>query len=227
MTLFIREGFSRLPRHVPARSWMDGRPTGSFFFFFFSISTHLMSNRNRIKLRRAISKCRSIRLLATLNLAAIQKNLSEYRLGRERCRDRDRIVRRSSAHGRNRKLQRDALYLGAAAGIALAPTLAGHPPWVRAGGNHRCPATDKSDPYTLAVLANFAIQRTLGFSSVGRRCRCSWTPATEKDEQAWWSSEETGVYSSAGVWSSGHIHRRNHSVRFLSASASLATWCRY
>ena len=64
----------------------------------------------------------------------------------------------------------------------------------------------KADPYTLAVLANFAVDygKDRGFTREAMQMLLD--ARTDKDEQAWWSSEETGVYStgtSASVETTG------------------------
>ena len=56
--------------------------------------------------------------------------------------------------------------------------------------------SEKSDPYTLAVLANFAVDSGKDPEFTRQAMQMLLDARTEKDEQAWWSSEETGVYSS-------------------------------
>jgi len=66
--------------------------------------------------------------------------------------------------------------------------------------------SEKSDPYTLAVLANFAVDSGKDPEFTRQAMQLLLDARTEKDEQAWWSSEETGVYStgtSASVETTG------------------------
>jgi uncharacterized protein YfaS (alpha-2-macroglobulin family) len=55
--------------------------------------------------------------------------------------------------------------------------------------------SEKSDPYTLAVLANFAVDSGKDPEFTRQAMQMLLDARTEKEEQAWWSSEETGVYS--------------------------------
>jgi hypothetical protein len=55
--------------------------------------------------------------------------------------------------------------------------------------------SEKSDPYTLAVLANFAVDSGKDPELTRQTMQMLLDARTEKDEHAWWSSEETGVYS--------------------------------
>jgi uncharacterized protein YfaS (alpha-2-macroglobulin family) len=62
------------------------------------------------------------------------------------------------------------------------------------------------DAYTLAVLANFAVdyQKDRGFA--GRAMGLLMDARTEKDDQTWWTAEQTGVYgggASASVETTG------------------------
>jgi uncharacterized protein YfaS (alpha-2-macroglobulin family) len=66
--------------------------------------------------------------------------------------------------------------------------------------------SDKSDPYTLAVLANFAVDSGKNREFTGQAMRMLLDARTEKDEQVWWSAEETSVYAtgaSASVETTG------------------------
>ena len=66
--------------------------------------------------------------------------------------------------------------------------------------------SEKSDPYTLAVLANFAVDSGKDPEFTRQAMQMLLDARTEKDEQAWWNSEETGVYStgtSASVETTG------------------------
>ncbi len=53
----------------------------------------------------------------------------------------------------------------------------------------------KPDAYTLAVLANFAADYGKDREFTNRAVRLLLDARTEKDEQAWWTAEETGVYA--------------------------------
>jgi uncharacterized protein YfaS (alpha-2-macroglobulin family) len=64
----------------------------------------------------------------------------------------------------------------------------------------------KADPYTLAVLANFAVDYGKDRELTHDTMQMLVEARTDKDEQAWWTSEETGVYStgtSASVETTG------------------------
>jgi hypothetical protein len=64
----------------------------------------------------------------------------------------------------------------------------------------------KTDSYTLAVLANFAADYGKDREFTNRAMQLLLDARTEKDEQAWWSAEETSVYAtgaSAAVETTG------------------------
>jgi hypothetical protein len=64
----------------------------------------------------------------------------------------------------------------------------------------------KMDTYTLAVVANFAADYGKDREFTNRAMRLLLDARTEKDEQAWWTAEETGVYgrgTSASVETTG------------------------
>jgi A-macroglobulin TED domain/Alpha-2-macroglobulin family/Carboxypeptidase regulatory-like domain/MG2 domain/A-macroglobulin receptor binding domain/Alpha-2-macroglobulin bait region domain len=64
----------------------------------------------------------------------------------------------------------------------------------------------KVDPYTLAVLANFAVDYRKDREFTREAMQMLLDARTDKDDQAWWTSEETGVYStgaSASVETTG------------------------
>jgi hypothetical protein len=64
----------------------------------------------------------------------------------------------------------------------------------------------KMDTYTLAVIANFAADYAKDREFTGHAMQLLLAARTEKDEQAWWTAEETGVYgggASAGVETTG------------------------
>jgi hypothetical protein len=64
----------------------------------------------------------------------------------------------------------------------------------------------KMDAYTLAVLANFAADYGKDRSLTRQAMQLLLDARTEKDDQAWWTSEETGVYAtgaSASVETTG------------------------
>src|SRR5207249_1273000 len=52
----------------------------------------------------------------------------------------------------------------------------------------------KLDAYTLAVVANFAADYRKDREFTRQAMQLLLDARTEKDEQAWWSAEETGVY---------------------------------
>lgn len=65
---------------------------------------------------------------------------------------------------------------------------------------------EKADAYTLAVLANFAVDYGKDREFTSRTMHLLLDARTEKDEQAWWTSEETGVFGageSASVETTG------------------------
>ncbi|HWZ96751.1 MAG TPA: MG2 domain-containing protein [Candidatus Dormibacteraeota bacterium] len=66
--------------------------------------------------------------------------------------------------------------------------------------------SEKTDPYTLAVLANFAVDSGKDREFTGQVMQMLLDARTEKDEQVWWSAEETSVYAtgtSASVETTG------------------------
>jgi len=66
--------------------------------------------------------------------------------------------------------------------------------------------SEKADAYTLAVLANFAADYAKDRDLTRQAMQLLLDARTEKDEQAWWSAEETGVYAtgtSASVETTG------------------------
>ena len=66
--------------------------------------------------------------------------------------------------------------------------------------------TGKVDTYTLAVIANFAADYAKDREFTGHAIELLLAARTEKDEQAWWTAEETGVFAhgaSASVETTG------------------------
>ena len=64
----------------------------------------------------------------------------------------------------------------------------------------------KIDTYTLAVLANFAVEYGKDRDFTRQAMQLLLDARTEKDEQAWWTAEETSVYArgeSAGIETTG------------------------
>jgi uncharacterized protein YfaS (alpha-2-macroglobulin family) len=57
------------------------------------------------------------------------------------------------------------------------------------------PAAAKPDPYTLAVLANFASGYTKDPGFVAQATRLLLDARTEQGDQVWWKSEETGMFA--------------------------------
>ncbi|HEX3472529.1 MAG TPA: alpha-2-macroglobulin family protein [Silvibacterium sp.] len=53
----------------------------------------------------------------------------------------------------------------------------------------------KADAYTLAVIANFAVDHDKNSAFTHQAMQLLLDARTEKDEQVWWSAEETSVYS--------------------------------
>src|SRR5258708_34715972 len=66
--------------------------------------------------------------------------------------------------------------------------------------------SEKQDTYALAVLANFATDYGKDREFTARAMQLLLDAHTEKDEQAWWTAEETSVYArgaSAAVETTG------------------------
>ncbi|MGO9008987.1 MAG: MG2 domain-containing protein [Bryobacteraceae bacterium] len=66
--------------------------------------------------------------------------------------------------------------------------------------------SDRTDAYTLAVLANFAADYGKDREFTGRAMQTLLEARTEKGEQVWWTAEETGLYGageSAAVETTG------------------------
>lgn len=66
--------------------------------------------------------------------------------------------------------------------------------------------SEKSDPYTLAVLANFAVDSAKDRALTQQVMQMLLDARTEKEEQVWWSADETAVYAtgtSASVETTG------------------------
>jgi uncharacterized protein YfaS (alpha-2-macroglobulin family) len=55
--------------------------------------------------------------------------------------------------------------------------------------------SEKMDAYTLAVLANFAADYAKDRAFTGQAMQLLLDARTEKDDQAWWTAEETSVYA--------------------------------
>jgi hypothetical protein len=90
--------------------------------------------------------------------------------------------------------------------------------WSLENTGHKGPAVDKAkeyvaahlngkvDGYTLAVAANFAAEYGRDRELTSRAMHMLLDARTEKDDQAWWTAEETGVYgrgASAAVETTG------------------------
>ena len=90
--------------------------------------------------------------------------------------------------------------------------------WSLENTGHKGPAVDKAkeyvaahlngkvDAYTLAVAANFAAEYGRDREFTSRAMHMLLDARTERDEQAWWTAEETGVYgrgASAAVETTG------------------------
>jgi len=66
--------------------------------------------------------------------------------------------------------------------------------------------TGKADAYTLAVVANFAVEYAKDRDLTKQAMQDLLDARTEKDDQAWWTADQTGVYStgeSAAVETTG------------------------
>ena len=66
--------------------------------------------------------------------------------------------------------------------------------------------SEKMDPYTLAVLANFAVDSAQDRGFTGEVMQRLMDARTERDDQVWWSAEETSIYAtgtSASVETTG------------------------
>ncbi len=90
--------------------------------------------------------------------------------------------------------------------------------WTLANTGHKGPAVDKAkqyvaarlngkvDAYTLAVAANFAADYAKDREFTRQAMQMLLAARTEKDDQTWWTAEETGVYgrgASAAVETTG------------------------
>ena len=90
--------------------------------------------------------------------------------------------------------------------------------WALENTGYRGPAADrargyiekhmgeKADPYTLAVIANFAADSSADRAFKNQAIQQLLAARTEKDDQAWWTSAETGMYAtgaSAAVETTG------------------------
>jgi hypothetical protein len=90
--------------------------------------------------------------------------------------------------------------------------------WALENTGHKGPALDKAkeyvaahlngkvDAYTLAVVANFAVEYARDREFTNQAMHKLLDARTEKDEQAWWTAEETAVYGrgeSAAVETTG------------------------
>jgi uncharacterized protein YfaS (alpha-2-macroglobulin family) len=95
--------------------------------------------------------------------------------------------------------------------------------WSLENTGYKGPAVDKAkeyvaahlngkvDAYTLAVAANFAAEYGKDREFTHQAMRMLLDARTEKDEQAWWTAEETGVYGrgeSAAVETTGWPYKR-------------------
>ncbi len=108
--------------------------------------------------------------------------------------------------GATNRYNKDVLRITAYIAWSLGNT--GYPgPGVQKAGEYiQKNLSEKSDPYTLAVIANFAVDSGKDPEFTRQAMQMLLDARTEKDEQAWWSSEETSVYStgtSASVETTG------------------------
>jgi alpha-2-macroglobulin-like protein len=108
--------------------------------------------------------------------------------------------------GATNRYNKDVLRITAYIAWSLGNTGYPGPAVQKAGEYIQKNLSEKSDPYTLAVVANFAVDSGKDPGFTRQAMQMLLDARTEKDEQAWWSSEETGVYStgtSASVETTG------------------------
>jgi hypothetical protein len=108
--------------------------------------------------------------------------------------------------GATNRYNKDVLRITAYIAWSLGNTGYPGPAVQKAGEYIQKNLSEKSDPYTLAVIANFAVDSGKEPEFTRQAMQMLLDARTEKDEQAWWSSEETGVYStgtSASVETTG------------------------
>jgi hypothetical protein len=80
--------------------------------------------------------------------------------------------------------------------------------------------SERTDAYTLAVLANFAADYGKAPEFTGRAMQMLLDARTEKGEQAWWTAEETGMY---GAGESAAVETTGLAVQALLKSGQAST----
>lgn len=108
--------------------------------------------------------------------------------------------------GATNRYNTDALRITAYIAWALGNTAYQGPAVQKASEYIQKHLSQKTDTYTLAVLANFAVDSGKDREFTRQVIQMLLDARTEKDEQAWWSAEETGVYAtgtSASVETTG------------------------
>jgi len=108
--------------------------------------------------------------------------------------------------GATNRYNSDALRITAYIGWALENTGYQGEAVERAASYVQKHLSGKADPYTLAVVANFAVDYGKNREFAREAMQALLDARTDQGEQAWWSSEETGVYAtgtSASVETTG------------------------
>ncbi len=108
--------------------------------------------------------------------------------------------------GATNRYNQDVLRITAYIAWALGNTGYQGPAVQKASGYIQKHLSEKTDAYTLAVLANFALDSAQDRGFTEELMQMLLDARTEKDEQVWWSAEETGVYAtgtSANVETTG------------------------
>jgi hypothetical protein len=108
--------------------------------------------------------------------------------------------------GATNRYNSDALRITAYIAWSLENTGYQGPPVEKARQFVRSHMNSKPDIYTLAVLANFAVDYAKDREFTNQAMQLLLDARMEKDEQAWWTAEETGVYArgaSAAVEATG------------------------
>jgi uncharacterized protein YfaS (alpha-2-macroglobulin family) len=108
--------------------------------------------------------------------------------------------------GATNRFNTDALRIAAYIGWALENTGYRGTAVERARGFVAEHMGEKADAYTLAVIANFAVDYGKDREFTARAMRTLLDAKTEKDDQVWWTAEETNVFArgpSAGIETTG------------------------
>lgn len=108
--------------------------------------------------------------------------------------------------GATNRYNKDVVQITAYIAWALANTGYQGPTVQRASEYIQKHLSEKADPYALAVLANFAVDSGKDREFTRQVMQMLLDARTEKDEQAWWSADETSIYAtgtSASVETTG------------------------